>query len=345
MARKIKGQLPSGNIRVRVLDYKDADGKYHYKSFTADSKKEAEALAAEYLANKKNIDETSKTLSEEIQRYITLKNSVLSPSTIRNYKSIAKVIDGNKIANLYVNQISSIDIQEYVSTMSIGNSKKTTKNHVGLIVPAIQLTRPDFSPKLTYKQDEREDFYCPDNSDIQKLINCCETNEEKLGILFGAIGFMRRSEACAVTFKDVDFDKSEISINKAMVMDENNAWVIKTTKTTDSTRKVMVSADVMSLIKAINRRDGYVLNTNPLQLHRAFKRVLKASGVHPFRYHDLRHHAASYAHSIGIPDRFIEKMGGWKPNSTVLRRVYQNVIDSEFEKNKKLFLKKSKFVV
>ena len=38
MARKRKGELPSGNIRVRIYDYTDLDGKRHYQSFTGRTK-------------------------------------------------------------------------------------------------------------------------------------------------------------------------------------------------------------------------------------------------------------------------------------------------------------------
>ena len=43
-------KLPSGSWRVRVYDGKDQNGKDVYKSFTAPTKKQAEYLAAEYLA-------------------------------------------------------------------------------------------------------------------------------------------------------------------------------------------------------------------------------------------------------------------------------------------------------
>ena len=45
-------KMPSGNWRVRVYDYTDKDGKKHYKSFTASSKKEAMFLASEYTLEK-----------------------------------------------------------------------------------------------------------------------------------------------------------------------------------------------------------------------------------------------------------------------------------------------------
>lgn len=50
---KRKNSLPSGNFRVLALDYTDPDGKRHYKSFTAPTKKEARMLADEWKLSKK----------------------------------------------------------------------------------------------------------------------------------------------------------------------------------------------------------------------------------------------------------------------------------------------------
>ena len=46
-------KLKSGNWRCLVYDYTDENGKRHYESFTAETKKEAEYLAAEFALNKK----------------------------------------------------------------------------------------------------------------------------------------------------------------------------------------------------------------------------------------------------------------------------------------------------
>ena len=85
MAKATK--LPSGNWNVRALEYTDENGKKHFKSFTAPTKKEAEYLAADYYANKKakaaagiaNI-----TLSEAIRRYIDSMNNILSSPNKEN---------------------------------------------------------------------------------------------------------------------------------------------------------------------------------------------------------------------------------------------------------------------
>ena len=82
-------KLPSGNWNVRVFDGTDENGKEHFKSFTAATKKQAEYLAAEYAAHKKQRIE-SMTVGEAIDRYIASKDSVLSPTTINEYKKMRK---------------------------------------------------------------------------------------------------------------------------------------------------------------------------------------------------------------------------------------------------------------
>ena len=61
--KKKKNQLPSGSYRVQVYDYTDVDGKKHYKSFTAPSKKLAQLAAAEWQANKGKYQTTPENLT------------------------------------------------------------------------------------------------------------------------------------------------------------------------------------------------------------------------------------------------------------------------------------------
>lgn len=57
---------------------------------------------------------------------------------------------------------------------------------------------------------------------------------------------MRRSEICALTLDDIEGDA--LHIRKAIVLNENNEWVIKTTKTTEGTRDIVIpDADIMQM--------------------------------------------------------------------------------------------------
>ena len=89
-------KLPSGNYRCRIYLGK-VNGKDSYKSFTAPTKKEAELNAIKYLnehnQNKKVIPVNEFTFDESLEKYITLKESVLSPSTVREYKGLHRNCD------------------------------------------------------------------------------------------------------------------------------------------------------------------------------------------------------------------------------------------------------------
>ena len=85
-------KLPSGSWRVQLYAGKTPDGKRRYLSFTANTKKEAEYQALQYQLHYKEVnrDPTSMTLDEAMEKYISSKDGILSPSTIRGYENIRR---------------------------------------------------------------------------------------------------------------------------------------------------------------------------------------------------------------------------------------------------------------
>lgn len=60
-------------------------------------------------------------------------------------------------------------------------------------------------------------------------------------------------------------------------------------------------------------------------IYNGFVRVCERAGVQHYRFHDLRHFAASEAHSLGIPDKYQMKRMGHKTDN-MLKNVYQHTI-------------------
>ncbi len=344
MAKKRKNELPSGNIRVQVYDYTDQNDKKHYRSFTAATKTEANAMAAEWK-NSRNELKHAVTLYKACSDYITLRTNVLSPATITGYKTALRRIEKHRIANIDLRTITALDLQDFVSSISKNLTPKTVSNTYGLISSAIKMHLPNKSFSVMLPAKQKAKLYIPDSNDIQILLDACPTTELKLGILFAAIGTMRRGEACAVTFDDIDYDNQSITINKAYVKVDNAYWEIKSPKTYESNRTVRLPEFVFDMIRSLKRNNGYVLDLNPDQLYDRFTNTLSKTELPHFRYHDLRHYAASQLHASGMPERYIEAMGGWKPGSNVLKRVYENVLDSEMMRMQEEYLKKSTFNV
>lgn len=57
-------------------------------------------------------------------------------------------------------------------------------------------------------------------------------------------------------------------------------------------------------------------------MRRAFDRAVKASGLAPFRFHDLRHTFALRLAERGANDRTIMALGGWKSTAMLSRYAH-----------------------
>ena len=92
----------SGNWRC-VASYTDEKGAYKQKVFTAPSKKEAEFLASQFKLNYKHDNKTeNKSVGKLIDEYITSNSNLLSPSTIRGYKTLKKTALQEIVGVIYV---------------------------------------------------------------------------------------------------------------------------------------------------------------------------------------------------------------------------------------------------
>lgn len=91
---------------------------------------------------------------------------------------------------------------------------------------------------------------------MRKVLECASGTEYEIPLILACYG-IRRSEICALVMEDIEGDI--VRINKAMVQNENKEWIIKTTKTTSSTRKVVIPVWLADKI----RERGYVYKGHP----------------------------------------------------------------------------------
>lgn len=75
-------------------------------------------------------------------------------------------------------------------------------------------------------------------------------------------------------------DGDVLSINKALVQDENKEWVVKTTKTTESTRTIIIPMELADKI----RNQGYVYKGHPNSITDCLTRVEKNLESRTFPY-------------------------------------------------------------
>jgi integrase len=326
-------KLPSGNWRVNLFVGMDPiTEKRIYKSFTAPTKKEAEYMASEYLmtGKQKAAPAGDMTLREAYDRYIESKSNVLSPSTIREYRGCQR----RSLQELMPKKLKDItqeDIQIAINKMAIDHSPKSVRNAHGLLSAVLNTYHPALQLYTRLPQKEKPDTVIPTEDEVNALLKAAEGKHLHRAILLAAVGTLRRSEICALTKADV-FDNG-VMINKAMVMNNDLDYVIKTTKTTAGTRFVELPKYVIDELKAVpgDRPDSRVYDYAPVTLSNMFAKLTKEVLGKSFRFHDLRHYSASVLHAMGVPDLYIMKRGGWDSRET-LDRIYQHIMTDEQKK-------------
>lgn len=315
-------KLPSGSWRTLVFDYTDIHGKKHYRSFTADTKRESEFLASEYLLNADR-DKKDVTLNHCIGEYIELRKEVLSPVTVRDYTTRYEYLKENypKIIGKRLSEIRNQELQEVINDLAKDKKPKTVIGYYNIIRISAQEYNKTFKVKLPKKQ--KTQYHIPTEYEVKKLLNAIHGGELEIPVLLASSCLLRRGEICAL--KPSDLDGNRLHIHSTMVKDTDGSWLVKEPKTVSSDRYIQIPQYLADLI----RQRGYITHMTPDTLYNNFTRTLKRNNIPHFRFHDLRHYGTSLYHTI-LPDSYLQKMGGWS-NAQTMQNVYRHVL-SDYEK-------------
>jgi len=308
---------PSGNYRIREMQ----DGKT--VSITVDHKPTTKE--ATRLIQKKMTGISDKTpFGIAAEKYIDSKTNVLSPSSIRGYRTILKCQIPSDFADIPIERINLPRIQSLINKAANTYSAKTVRNLSGFVMSVCSFYGLDLkSPTLPRKENKEE--YIPSQEDIQRILTEVKGTKYEVPFILGTLG-LRRSEICALAPEDLN--GNILSINKALVLNENNEWTLKhITKTDKSTRQIVVPEYVAELI-----RTNGACPCTPHSLYWKLQRVQMSLGIYRFPFHKLRHFFASYLHEQGFSDKQIEALGGWKSDYT-LKKIYQHEMEMEKAKN------------
>ena len=307
-------KLQSGNYRIRQqIDGKRYSVTVPYKP----SKKEAHQLISDKITGN---DTLKKTFRECAEEYIKGKSHTLSPSTIRSYGSILKMLP-EAILDAQIGTITGWDVQVYIDSLSAdGKSPKTVRNYHGFLSAVLGTFAPDTTINTHLPQKLKNDEHMPSDDEVKRILSMSKDTPYEVPLRLACYG-LRRSEICALTMDDLDGNL--LSISKAKVLGDNQEWHIKTTKTTSSTRTIYIDDDLRDLIREKGMYDGY-----PNRIYWHLQKCQEELGIQHFPLHYLRHYYASTAHALGISDAEIMEAGGWKTDH-VMKRVYRHAKDKE----------------
>ena len=195
--------------------------------------------------------------------------------------------------------------------------------------------------------DQAKERPLPTVTEIQKL---AEAMPPKLraAIWLAAGATLRRGEVLGLQRRDMDLVRGAVHVERALIEPSNGNLVYGPTKNGES-RTVHLSSDVLLVVQShledfVGPEDNAPLfpgstgrpvrPVRPGAFWRAWNKARSTTGITEYRFHDLRHFAATDFSSTGASMSEVMARGGWKSPAMVSR--YQHATphrDAELAKS------------
>ena len=336
----------AGTYRTVICIGTDENGKRRFKTITGKTKEETRLKANEAYDRYKNVKSYSDTFRSVALDHMAVNRPITSPNTYREYKSRFNTMSDVvpwfmdlRVYDITVNHIQlalNAFLKPHVVKMAKGKAKepkeyvvppcktKTLANYYGYITGVLR-HRQIVLPPAKLPEKQIYDIYVPSDEEVKAILENVE-GELSICVRLASFCLLREGEVCALDLSD--FRGNIVHVHKDIAHDVDLGEVIKPTPKRSASNRYIECPQ--SLIDDIMKQ-GYVTHYSPKTVRKKFKQLLVKSGVHDFRFHDLRHWGASTLHAQGVPDAYIQKRGGWSTVAT-LQRIYRHTLADQDKK-------------
>ncbi len=319
-------KLPSGSWRVNLYTGKDANGKRKYKSFTAETKKAAEYLAAKYNELRFESSSSSLTLRMAAENYVESKENVLSPSTIRSYRSVIRN-DVPQLMDTKIKDITQQQVQSVFNVLASDHSSKTCRNVHGLVSAVLKMHRPELILNTTLPPKNKRDIYVPDNKEVAEIRDLLRGTELEIPFLLATQCGLRASEISGLDVSSVLDD--HIEIKQARVRSEKGE-ALKTPKSYAGYRNVPISPSLSAFLKQKSVAERVFPHSSDW-ITSNWRNFRKRNNLpEHLNFHALRHYYPSQCLLMGMPQKYIAEIMGHS-SVNMIERVYQHTFPSVME--------------
>lgn len=193
------------------------------------------------------------------------------------------------------------------------------------------------------EQPKEMDYWT--REEFEKFLTCCEDEEMKLLFRFLYITGCRKGECQAVTWRDIDFKRATVKINKNITRKTSEGtYKVVSPKNVSSNRTIDLPKTFCEELKTQKSKnlDEFVFGgAHPVpdrRIERVMKKSAEKAGVKIIRVHDLRHSCASLLISQGISIVAVSKRLGHKNIEQTLN-TYSHLMPQEANRIVEIFEK------
>lgn len=344
--------ISKGKAKLIVSAGSGANRKRKAKTVTYTTKKELERMHQRFIDEVHHNPLIDTTVSELLDMYIRSRKSLgVEATTIHGYEVAAKRAY-SRFEGINATDLTSYQVQAFVTDMSDKYSAKTIRNTVSLLSSAydnaIRLGQLEKNPCkfITLPKKERAKIDIFDEEQITKFLRAL--NEERLDykVAYELALFcgLRRSEILGLTEDAVDVTFKWVKVRQTRHHVDGKD-VIQGTKTASSRRELavpdFVNEDIKALIAKHNAvpyehtdfliQDGFGKPMGHSALTTQIYRIEDKAGLPHVSIHDLRHTFASMLNNAHVDIAMISAELGHASIGITLNtytHVFGNVSDS-----------------
>ena len=328
MARKTNTKINGKDYyRVTKTVGHTSDGKPIKKQFYGSGINEAIEKAEKYINDLKIglIHSGSQiTINYLFPKWLfEIKKNEVKPTTFEKYEGLYRnYIKSAVISDIPISEIKSLPIQKFYNELSSKKNKNTTliKNihkllkhffdyaeKEGYIIknPCLNITLPKTKKTVDEIIEEKTNkFKYFTEEEIPELISLFEGYNIQPIIVFALGTGMRKGEIFGLQWKDIDFNKKEISVKHNLIYapeinevgKRSYKIILQTPKTNNSIRIIPMSKKIYKLLKSLPHNSEYVFSSSKTHNHfdikwseKVWTKKTKGTKFENRSFHDLRH--------------------------------------------------------
>ena len=351
--KKYKIDVPigyNGNKRIR-----------HIETFYG-GKKEAVLRENEIKLSIKNntyINKSKITMKELLEEWLEASKNIWSPKTyISNKHWCDNII--KSIGHIHLQDLNVKLLEDFYNDLrnNTDYSDKTIQHHYTLISTALNkaviwgyiLNNPN--ARIEKPKVRRKEIECYSPEEVNLLIEAIQNEPLKYQalIMLALDSGARRGEITGLTWEDIDFQKSTMTINKSTQYTKDLGIFEKETKTPTSNRTIYLSNTTINILKKYQKEQlekqlklgskwqnskrifttEYGADMHPDTPSQILEKIIKKHHLKRITFHGLRHTCISLQISSGIQTQIISKRAGHS-NVTVTHNTYSHFFDNEFK--------------
>lgn len=331
------------------------------------TQKEAKIALArlEVLAtDKKLVKDNNYTFTQVKDMWIEQYKPTVREST---YLRVKFLFDKN-ISNLFGNKkIQSYNIAYCQEAINKWKEQYSTYKALKCYTSAVfdyakkmNLIKENPMKEVTFSKGERKQKKTKlkyfEKEELQDFLECCQKDKFPITYsLFRVLAFtgIRKGEALALTWDDVDFFNKTLEINKTITRNSDNKFISTPPKTNTSIRKISLDDETLNILKAWKtQQKRYLLahgqhaktknqiifsskNNNYIDITRSniiLSRICKEHNFNDITIHGFRHTHCSLLFEAGLSIKEVQERLGHSDIHTTMN-IYTHVTKKQKERS------------